>query len=418
MKFECAILNFCIKLSLSRTNFIGDSVMEYISRDIEDSICKTLARGKSVLLLGPRQTGKTTIVNHLDKIDMELNFALTDIRLRYEEQSSVLVGEVEGCKQKLPLVFIDEVQKVPEILDNVQYLIDNEKAQFVLTGSSVRKLRRSGVMNLLPGRVVLHHLDPLMMSEYKNLNVSIEDLIFYGSLPEILLTSYVKDKEIDLKTYVGTYLDEEIRAEAAVRNLSKFSRFLALAAIESGNIVNLSKVSQEIGVAHTTIADYYQILEDCMIAERIEPYLKTKTRRLLVRSSKYILFDLGVRRIGAKEGDQVSDKRKGQLFEQFIGLELIRYIRARSLLATVHFWRSLSGAEVDWVVYYEGRLIPIEVKWTKNPKKSDIKYLSTFVAEYPEVTTAYVVCQTPRRIKLAENIIALPWQELAAVFDD
>ncbi|MGD9108996.1 MAG: ATP-binding protein [Gammaproteobacteria bacterium] len=392
--------------------------MEYISRDIEDSICKTLARGKSVLLLGPRQTGKTTIVNHLDKIDMELNFALTDIRLRYEEQSSVLVGEVEGCKQKLPLVFIDEVQKVPEILDNVQYLIDNEKAQFVLTGSSVRKLRRSGVMNLLPGRVVLHHLDPLMMSEYKNLNVSIEDLIFYGSLPEILLTSYVKDKEIDLKTYVGTYLDEEIRAEAAVRNLSKFSRFLALAAIESGNIVNLSKVSQEIGVAHTTIADYYQILEDCMIAERIEPYLKTKTRRLLVRSSKYILFDLGVRRIGAKEGDQVSDKRKGQLFEQFIGLELIRYIRARSLLATVHFWRSLSGAEVDWVVYYEGRLIPIEVKWTKNPKKSDIKYLSTFVAEYPEVTTAYVVCQTPRRIKLAENIIALPWQELAAVFDD
>lgn len=391
--------------------------MNYISRDIEKSIHRTLAREKSVLLLGPRQTGKTTIVKHFDKINIELNFALTETKLRYEEQPSMLVNEIEAWKQKQPLVFIDEVQKIPEILDNVQYLIDNKKAQFILTGSSVRKLRRSGVMNLLPGRVVLHHLDPLIMSEYKDLNCSIEDLIFFGSLPEILLTPDAKDKEVDLKTYVSTYLDEEIRAEAVVKNLGKFSRFLTLAAVESGNTVNFSKLSQEIGVAHTTIADYYQILEDCMIAERIEPYLKTKTRRLLARSSKYILFDLGVRRISAKEGCQVTDKRKGQLFEQFIGLELIRYIRAHSLLATVHYWRLLSGAEVDWVVDHENRLIPIEVKWTKTPKKSDTKHLSLFISEHPEVNEAYVVCQTPRRIKLAENIIALPWQEITTIFD-
>jgi len=407
----------CETLNFRKKGFF----MKYINRNIEKSIQKSLKRGKSVLLLGPRQTGKTTAMEHLDIVDVELNLALTDTRMRYAERPSLLVDEVKAHPKKKPLIFVDEVQKIPEILDDVQYLVDKNLAQFILTGSSARKLRKTGTLNLLPGRVVLHHLDPVMMEEYTDLDPSLESLLYYGSLPEILLTPDLDAREMDLNTYVTTYLEEEIHIEAAVRSLARFSRFLSLAALESGNIVNFSKLSQEIGVAHTTIREYYQILEDCMIAERIEPYLKTKTRRQLYKSEKHIFFDLGVRRVSAREWTNASETRKGQLFEQFIGLELLRFIRSHfpPKKMQLHFWRSLSGPEVDWVVSDEAhkRLIPIEVKWTKTPTTRDMKHLRTFISEYDKAKMGYVVCRTPRAFQLADNVIALPWQVLSRVFE-
>lgn len=392
--------------------------MDYINRLLLPLIRATLARHKSILLLGARQTGKTTLINQLAP-DLSVSFIQPAVRLAYEQNPSQLAGEVtalaESVSHKL-LVCIDEVQKVPEILDVVQDLIDHQVADFILTGSSARKLRSGNKVNLLPGRVVLFHLDPFTYTELETMQPKLEDLLLYGSLPGIALLNKPQYKEQDLSSYVTTYLEEEIRSEALVRNVGQFARFLNLAAAESGNIVNFSKLSLEIGVAHTTISSYYRILEDCLVAERIDPLLKTKMRRKLIKSSKYVFFDLGVRRLAADEGVKLPPSYIGSLFEQWVGLELIRYARLSEQRAKVYFWRDAAGPEVDWVLVKEDEYIPIEVKWTDRPSAADIKYLQLFSQEYSETKVAYVVCRVARKIKLADNIYAIPWQDLAKLF--
>ena len=255
-----------------------------------------MGRNRSVLLLGPRQTGKTPLIERLGGA-LSVSFARPDVRQRYEKNPALLAAEVEalrGAKSAVrPLVLLDEIQKVPEILDVVQDLIDRGRANFVLTGSSARKLRRGAHINLLPGRVAVFRLDPLTLAELAG--CPLEERLRYGSLPGILLLPEAGDQETDLESYVTTYLEEEVRAEAIVRNLGSFARFLEYAASESGQVVNLRKLSQEIGVAHTTIGSYYQILEDCLIAERVEPLTQSKTRKKLTKSQKYLFFDLGGR---------------------------------------------------------------------------------------------------------------------------
>lgn len=392
--------------------------MDYIYRKIENKIINTLLRGKSVLLLGARQTGKTTLINRISS-DLHLSLVQPTIRQYYEKNPAILTGEVEAIAEKnqnKPLVILDEVQKVPEILDAVQDLIDRGIAKFILTGSSLRKPRH-GKINLLPGRVVVLKLDPLSFAELPDENQSLNDILLYGTLPGIATVKKSKDKEIDLTSYVTTYLEEEIRAEAIVRNIGAFARFLNLAATESGNIVNFNKLSQEIGVAHTTISSYYQILEDCLITERIEPLIQSKIRRRLTRSQKYIFFDLGVRRISAEEGIRLTDKTMGNLFEQFIALELIYYSRFLDEKIKIHFWRDPNGPEVDWILVKHNHYIPIEVKWTTKPSLKDAKHLLTFLKEYSNTENAYIVCRIPREIKLADHIYAIPWQEVHCLLD-
>src|SRR3989338_2958241 len=281
--------------------------MQYISRILEKNIINLIKnKRKSILLLGPRQTGKTTLIARF-KSDLFISLIRPDVRQRYEKNPELLVGEIESLdthKKKCPLVILDEVQKVPVILDVVQDIIDNKKANFILTGSSARKLRRGSNVNLLPGRVLSLRLDPLTCSELKE--IKLMDLLMYGSLPGIVALKDPRDREFELESYVVTYLEEEVRAESIVRNLGPFARFLELSASESGNIINLRKLSQEIGVSHTTIGAYYQILEDCLIAERIEPLTRSKTRKKLTKSEKYLFFDLGIRRVAAREGTRLS----------------------------------------------------------------------------------------------------------------
>jgi predicted AAA+ superfamily ATPase len=387
--------------------------MKYINRLLEDKIKHALGRGKSILLLGARQTGKTTLINRF-KHDLLISFMQPDVRQRYEKSPHLLKGEVEamvpsGTDKRL-LIILDEVQKVPAILDVVQDLIDRGKASFILTGSSARKLRSGVKLNLLPGRVVVLHMDPLSLREFpaKDLN----DRLLYGSLPGIITVPAFSDRDIDLESYVTTYLEEEIRAEAVVRSLGHFARFLELAASESGDIINLRKLSQEIGVSHTTISAYYQILEDCLIAERIEPLTKSKTRKKLTKSGKYLFFDLGVRRIAAREGAKLSRDTMGKIFEQFIGLELLRAAHINGHATTIRFWRDPDGPEVDWVIDQDGIYTPIEVKWTESPAKSDIRHLEVFLSEYKSAKTGWLICQVPRKVKLSERIFALPWQSI------
>ena len=387
--------------------------MEYIRRLQEPRIERALKRNKSILLLGARQTGKTTLLQRL-KSDLSISMVRPDVRQRYEKNPALLAGEVEALHGKQPaarpLVLLDEIQKVPVLLDVVQDLIDRRLANFVLTGSSARKLRRGPAVNLLPGRVVALRLDPFALTEAPRL--SLQDHLLYGSLPGIVSSREAENRELDLESYVTTYLEEEVRAEAIVRNLGSFARFLEYAASESGQVVNLRKLSQEIGVSHTTIASYYQILEDCLIAERVEPLTQSKTRKKLTKAQRYLFFDLGVRRLAAREGTKPSRETFGRLFEQFVGLELIRCSRLSEKKARVLFWRDPDGPEVDWVVEREGHYTPIEVKWTDNPLPKNIRHLQTFLSEYPSAGEGYLVCQVPRKAKLGEGVFALPWQEV------
>ena len=389
--------------------------MEYIPRLAESSLRHHLSRGKSVLLLGPRQTGKTTLLDHLG-FDISISFVLPSVRLRYEKDPSLLQGEIgaiAGKSKKNPLVVLDEVQKVPSIMDVVQDSIDKKMAQFILTGSSARKLKKNNALNLLPGRIVAMRLDPFLYRETHY--DAVQKHILYGSLPGIFQVEKPEDKETDLKSYVETYLEEEIRAEAVVRRVGQFARFLEYAGLESGNIVSFRALSQELGISHTTISSYFEILEDCLIAERIDPITKSNTRKKLTKSSKYVLFDLGVRRLCANEGLQLTPERWGHLFEQYVGLELIRNARLTGQ-HKIKFWRDPDGPEVDWVIEKHHSYTPIEAKWTEAPNPGHTRHLQTFLKEYPEAKKGYVVCRTERPVQLASNIMAISWKNIGDLF--
>lgn len=402
-------------------------------RLLEEILMKILQRGKSILLLGPRQTGKTTLIRHLQtnlKFQTSRFISLANLkeRIRYEKDPSLLTSELEywaknfekkttkKSAKELPLVIIDEIQKLPLLLDAVQDLVDQQLIQCILTGSSARKLRRgSEDVNLLPGRVIPLRMDPLTGTEIPE-SVSLESLLLEGSLPEILQQDSVEDKEMLLEAYVLTYLEEEIRAEALVRDLGLFARFLEFASSESGCITHYTKISQELGVSHATVVGYYQILEDCLVAERIEPLTKSSVRKKLSKAQKFLFYDMGVRRIAAREGRGPTRERWGQLFEQFIGLELIRQIRLMRKRYRVMYWLDPSGPEVDWVIDAEERYIPIEVKWTDRPSSADARHLQIFLKEYPNASHGFVICNTPHPYQLSEKVTALPWRQLGECF--
>ncbi len=383
-----------------------------IKRSIETLFYEQVKKKKSILLLGPRQVGKTTLIKQL-KPQLSLNFAHTTERRRFEKNPDLIIKEVEAFSSKNCMVIIDEIQKVPSILDPIQTLIDDRKAQFILTGSSARKLRRQSEVNMLPGRVIALRMDPLIYTEYKQ---TLEEQLLYGSLPAIALLDNNKQKNIELSSYVNTYLEEEVRAEALVRNLPGFYRFLEMAALESGKIISFNAISQSVGVAHTTISSYYEILEDSLMIERIDPIFVSASRKKLTKSSKYLFFDLGVRRVAAEEGLKLGATRMGELFEHFVGLELVRLSRFKHA-TKLHFWRDPDGPEVDWVVKTSSDYIPIEVKSSENPTEKNIKHLRVFMNEYPCPHGAYVVCSAPRRFKIEKNVTAIPWQETAQLME-
>jgi predicted AAA+ superfamily ATPase len=393
--------------------------MEYIDRTVEVQLAGALARGRSVLLLGPRQTGKTTLAQRLSP-DVQLNFIRPEVRQRYERSPELLGAEIEGRpampKGKLPLVLLDEVQRVPELVNVVQDLIDRRAARFILTGSSARKLRRGRDTNWLPGRLALLRLDPLTLLE--RMPPTLEEGLLTGALPGIVSTAEGVGREQDLRTYCTLYLEEEIRAEALVRNLGRFSRFLQLAALESGGISHFRGLAQELGIAHTTVAGYYEILEDCLIAERVEPLIQSRTRKKLTKSPRYLFFDLGVRRAAAEEGRRLPPRVLGGFFEQFVGLEFIRMGRQVEPEVCVRFWRDPDGAEVDWVLTREDQSLPVEVKWSLAPTARDVRHLETFLCEHGSARHGLVICRTPRRFLLSRNIVALPWQEIPSVIEE
>ena len=402
--------------------------INYQKRFIEDVIEDLFDKKYSCLILGPRQVGKTTLIREIFHNKVQLvEFLLQDpsVRISLERDPGSLIRQIEAIKGN-PWVFIDEAQKVPAIFDAIQYLIDENKAQFIITGSSARKLRSSGV-NLLPGRIKRYFLDPFLWGEQgfvrenniqeieiKNLNktqdYSFEDSLVFGSLPKIASLPN-KERGGFLKAYAEIYLEEEIRAEALSRKIGNFSRFLELAALESGTVPNLSKLSNESGVSIPTIKEYYNILEDTLVAERVDPYLKNSRKRVL-SSSRYYFFDLGVRNVLARLPLQKEtiNSQKGILFEHAVVLEIIRRIRRLDNSLNVYYWRTSSGLEVDLIIDTGAKLVPIEIKSSSSVSLSELRGLRTFLEDYKEkVDVGYVITYGGNKEKLADNIISLPW---------
>jgi predicted AAA+ superfamily ATPase len=172
------------------------------------------------------------------------------------------------------------------------------------------------------------------------------------------------------------------------------------------------KVSQDIGVARTTIASYYQILEDCLIVERVTPYTESLSRKKLIKSPKYLFFHLGLRRLAAEEPSVLPEKYLGALCEQFVGLELIRWARLQQTKTSVHFWRDSAGPEVDWILRQHDSLLPIEVRWTDNPSLRDAKHLELFLKDYPLAKMGYIVCRVKQPQMLTSGIEAISWIDL------
>jgi len=399
---------------------------------MEQPLAQVVRKGQSALILGPRQTGKTFLVKAClsgAKNLMEYPLQHPGIRMEMERDPAAIIRQVEARSGK-PVVFLDEAQKIPELFDSVQYLIDEKKASFIITGSSARKLRRKGV-NLLPGRVRTFRLDPLQWNEFgwqgdhdeglfrmPNVNTikgySFEHSLIFGSLPGIVSQTDDKEREGLLKSYTQTYLEEEIRAEALSRKIGQFSRFLELAAQESGTNPNLTKLSLESGVSVPTIKEYFSILEDTLVVEKVEPYLKNARKRILT-SPRYYFFDLGVRNALARVPLTVDllNADKGRLFEHAVMLEIIRRIRAQNLDYKVHYWRTGGGAEVDCVIDTGKDIIPIEIKSGAKVTLSALRGLSSFIETYKgKVKKAYVVTMGRMPEKLTDTITVIPWQFL------
>ncbi len=398
-------------------------------RNIEKKINHLIAQNQSALIFGPRQVGKTTLVKKcLSKVKNSMEYLLQNpqVRIELEKDPSLLIRQITALKNN-PTVFLDEAQKVPDLFDSVQYLIDEKKANFLMSGSSARKLKRKGT-NLLPGRVKSFRMDPLSWNEFgwikenhlpnlkisninSNVPYSFEKSLVFGSLPGIVSLENDSDRASFLKAYAHIYLEEEIRAESLSRKIGAFSRFLELAANESGTNPNFTKLSMESGVSAPAIKQFFNLLEDTLVMERVEPYLKNARKRIL-SSSRYYFFDIGVRNALAKMplSSELFNTQKGVLFEHAVILELISRCRALDKDYKVCYWRTSAGAEVDCILDLGQKVIPIEIKAGKKVRLSDIRGLSIFLEEYAGVAdSGYVVTMGERPERLSKNIVAVPW---------
>jgi len=355
---------------------------------------------KSHFLLGPRATGKTTLVEQtLPKAQVvDLLSARTFASL---VRNPGMLGELILDPSKI--VVIDEVQKLPAILDEVHRLIQKKKIRFLLTGSNARKLKHGGA-NLLAGRAREARLFPLVSSEIGIPQLDLCTLMNRGGIPDIYMSS---SPDEELAAYVDTYLREEIKAEAVTRNIGAFVEFLDALAISNGQEMNYESFSSDLQVSPGTLKNYLQVLEDTLIGFRLPGYGKTKRRKAITRSKHY-LFDLGVRRQLAREGEILPGSRAfGEAFEHFIILEVRawnHYFRQREELA---YWRSTSQMEVDLIV---GDRAAIEIKATKQVSEKHLKGLRSLMEE-GLIDHFIIVSQDEYRRVTEDGILIYPWRE-------
>jgi predicted AAA+ superfamily ATPase len=343
---------------------------------------------RSFFLFGPRGTGKTTWLktNFPDAIYLDL---------LESELFNDLLAQPQRLEKYIPAQFknwiiIDEVQRVPELLQEVHRLIENRKLKFILTGSSARKIRRKGV-NLLAGRALTYRFYPLTAAEIGN-DFRLKHAVQYGGLP----TAWNENQpEKYLESYVATYLREEIQQEGLTRNLAAFSRFLEVASFSQGQVLNISEVARECNIHRKVAESYFAILEDLMIGERLPAFTKRSKRRLQVHD-KFYFFDTGVYRTLRPQGPlDRPEEVEGVALETLVFHELKAINDYLELGYKLHYWRTPLQHEVDFILYGKKTITAIEVKRTGKINTSDLRNMRAFLRDYPNAN-GYIFYQGKR----------------------
>ncbi len=361
------------------------------SADLEGWLAK-----KSHFLFGPRQTGKTFLLRRALPEARVYDLLDTSVYLALSQRPSRLAEELSAGDR---LVVIDEIQRLPELLNEVHRLIEDRGIRFLLTGSSARKLRRSGV-NLLGGRARTRYLHPLCYRELGQ-HFDLRRAIERGLLPSIYFSD---DPAADLKAYSGTYMEQEIVAEGATRNVPAFSRFLQVAALCNATVVNFTKVASDAQVPRTTVYEYFEILKDTLLLHEVPAWRQSKKRKPLA-SSKFYFFDVGV--VSALQGRLVKPGTPefGLAFETWLFHELACH---RDYVSgdPVSHWRSASGFEVDFII---GDHTAIEVKAKENVSLQELKPLRA-LAEEGKLRRYLCVSLEPRR-RQVDGVTILPFRQ-------
>ncbi len=357
---------------------------------------------ESFFLWGPRQTGKTTLLRErypgckwldLLKSDEYVHYSARPERLRQEI-------EAEGLRPDKQIV-IDEVQRVPELLNEVHWLIENHRLNFALCGSSARKVRRGGA-NLLGGRAFRYVMHGLTAGELGR-EFDLDRLLNHGCLPR----AYESDEPTRvLDSYVADYLEQEIAAEGLVRRLPVFARFLDAAAFSDGDNVNYTNIASDCGVSNNTVKGYFEILEDTLLGTWLPAY-RRRAKRRTVKSPKFYFADVGVVNRLARRGALIAGSEQyGKAFENWVHHELAAYISYRNVDANLTYWGLTSQTEVDFLL--DDLSIAIEAKSSGNIGNQHLRGLRSIAVEYPEIPQRVVVCRERRARVTDDGILILP----------
>jgi predicted AAA+ superfamily ATPase len=369
---------------------------------------RLLSSHKSVLLLGPRQVGKSTLAKTLKPARM-INLMDERQYVTYLKDPGRL-GREMGALPRASLIMVDEIQRTPALLNTIQALLDGGcKHRFLITGSSARKLKR-GHANLLPGRVLVEHLDPLSFWEMGR-QFDLDKVLRIGALPGVYLEDNRTAEDL-LESYGQTYLREEIQSEALTKNLGSYARFLDIAAETSGQWINYSKLSSDSEIPKETLRRFFTLLEDTLIVHRVPAFRPKVSKRRVSQRERFVFFDIGVRNalLGIHRGT-LSPSERGHLFEQWLFLQLVAFDHAHRKGWKFSSFRTDTGAEVDWILDTGSKLIAIECKLGKNVSDHDLKGLNTFSQYASKPPVKYVLYTGDTAQKFSGSELVVPYQE-------
>ena len=358
-----------------------------------------LEGNNAAFLWGPRKVGKTTLLRQQFPNAKYYDLLNTDLKTRLLLHPSILREEI--LAQRPGVVVVDEIQKVPGLLDEVHWCLENTETKFVLCGSSARKLRK-GAANLLGGRAWRFELFPLTSQEIGHLDL--EHALNHGLIPKHYAQG---NADRSLRSYVNDYLALEIEAEAATRNIPSFARFLEAVALTHGCLINYTNMARECGVSAKTVKEYYQILEDTLLGHTLPPWRKSKKRRL-IETAKFYLFDMGIARaLRGMHNIQKGTDEFGRAFEHFMIEEVRACVSYREKDLPLSFWRTSTDLEVDLVV---GDMdLAVEFKSSARVDERDTRDLCALM-EDQNVRQAVLVSLDPSERKLSNGIQILHWQ--------
>jgi predicted AAA+ superfamily ATPase len=368
-------------------------------------------KSKSYFLFGPRQTGKSTFVKSLmTSEDLYIDLLPQRDFLGYAKQPGKMREEILAHLDRVdsPLCVIDEIQKIPALLDEVHELIESKGVRFILTGSSARKLRRGGA-NLLAGRAYTYRLFPLTFGEAGKL-FDLDKALMVGMLPVLWASDDENPREF-LTSYAETYLKEEVAAEGLVRDIGPFAQFLDIAAANDGETVNFNNIARECSVSVKTVQQYFQILEDTFLAVKLPAWTRSERKRL-ISHPRYYLFDTGVTNALAHTlTGRLNPNVYGRRFEQFVIVQMMAHVEYRRLDFQFHYWRTHHGAEVDLLLCRGNRIIcALEIKSSRHISTETLGGLKRFVDDNSNVP-AYVLGHTQKRRRLDNKVIIVNWDD-------